>query len=192
MQGDLTTLDSVKAWIPITSTDADDLLTALISRVSTFIQSWLNRTLAAQTYTEVRNGQAMHFMLLNNYPIISVASLSVDGIAIPPRGALGPGTYSNPGGYVFDAGTLYLSGYSFCRGYQNVSVTYVAGFDTTPPDIEQATNMIVADWYKNQRGARLGIAAEAIEGQSISYVQRPMPTAAQSILQQYKKVAPIL
>ena len=191
--GDLTDLASVKAWIPVTTTNDDALLTALVTQVSTFIQSWLNRTIASQAYSETRNGQGMPQMLLLNYPVTAVASVTVDGIVIPPRPALGPGTFASLGGYTFDSNALYLSGgYLFCRGFQNVAVGYTAGYATTPADIQQATNMTVADWYKNQRGARLGVAAEGIEGQTISYVQRPLPQPALSILQQYKRVASIL
>ena len=192
MPGDLTTLESVKQWIPVDNTNDDALLTALITNVSTFIQSWLNRIIAQQGYSEVRNGQDMPVMLLANYPIVGVSALTVDGIVIPARGPLGPGTYATPGGFTFDANAVYLSGcYRFTRGYQNVSVSYVAGFATTPPDIQQAANMIIADWYKTLRGQAVGIQSMSIESQSIAYLKQAVPDAAMLILQQYKKVAPI-
>lgn len=191
--GDLTDLASVKAWIPVTTTGDDALLTTLVTQVSTFIQSWLNRTIASQAYSEVRNGQGMQAMTLLNYPVTAIASLTVDGIVIPARPPLGPGTYSGLGGYTFDTRMLYLSGcYQFTRGFQNVAVSYTAGYAATPADVQQAANMTVADWYKNSRGARLGVASEGIEGQTISYVQRPIPLQALSILQQYKSVVPVI
>lgn len=189
--GDLTTLASVKAWIPVTTTSDDDLLTALVTRASTFVQSWLNRTIASQAYAEVRNGQGMPVMLLQNYPISAIASLSIDGIVVPARSPLGPGSFSNPGGYTFDANAVYLSGWVFCSGFQNVAISYVAGYADTPADIVQATNMIIADWYRNARGSRVGVQSESIEGQSISFMREQMPKAAELILLQYRRVAPI-
>ena len=190
--GDLTTLDSLKQWIPVDNTNDDALLTALVTNVSTFIQSWLSRTIAQQGYSEVRNGQDMQLMLLSNYPIVGVSALTVDGIVIPARGPLGPGTYATPGGYTFDSGAIYLSGcYRFTRGYQNVAVSYVAGFAETPDDIQQAANMIAADWYKTLRGKAVGVTSMSIEGQAITYMKQALPDAALLILQQYKKVAPI-
>lgn len=190
--GDLTDLASVKAWIPVTTTNDDALLTTLVSQVSTFIQSWLNRTIASQAYSEVRNGQGMPMLMLQNYPVAAIASLTVDGIVIPPRPPLGPGTASSSIGYTFDANAVYLSGYSFCRGFQNVAISYTAGYAVTPIDIQQAANMTVGDWYKNARGPRLGVQSESIEAQSISYVQRAIPLQALAILQQYRKVFPVL
>ena len=190
---DLTTLDSVKAWIPVTNTNDDDLLTALVTRVSTFVQSWLNRTIALQGYVEVRNGQGNPVMLTQNYPIGSVAMLTVDGITVPQRPPLGPGTFNGLGGYTFDANALYLSGcYTFRRGFQNVVISYAAGFASVPTDLEQATNMIIADWYKTQRGSAVGVQAQSIESQSITFVRESIPDAALLIMQQYKKVVPIL
>ena len=191
--GDLTTLDSAKAWIPVTNTSDDALLTALVSNVSTFVQSWLNRTIAQTGYSEVRNGQDMPLMVTMNYPIVGISSLTVDGIVIPPRGPLGPGTFANPGGYTNDQTAIYLSGcYRFTRGFQNVAIDYVAGFATTPPDLQQAVNMIIADWYKTQRGQAVGVQSETIESQAITYMKVDIPPAALLLLQQYKRVTPIL
>lgn len=191
--GDLTDLATVKAWIPVTNTNDDALLTALVTQVSTFIQSWLNRTIAQQPYSETRNGQQMQQMMLKNYPIASISSLTVDGIAIPARPALGPGMSTGVGGYTFDDQAIYLSGcYWFTRGFQNVQIAYVGGYATTPADIQQAANITVADWYRNTRGARIGINSEGIEGQTISYLKEALPEVVQTILQQYRRVASIL
>lgn len=191
--GDLTDLNSAKQWIPVSNSIDDALLTALITNVSTFVQSWLNRTIAQAPYSEVRNGQDMPSMALYNYPIASISALTVDGIVIPARGPLGPGTFATPGGYTFDANLVYLSGcYRFTRGFQNVAVSYVAGFTATPADLQQAVNMIVADWYKTQRGAAVGINSEAIAGQTISFIREAIPDAALLILEQYRRVTPIL
>lgn len=189
---DLTTLDSVKAWIPVTNTNDDDLLTALVTRVSTFVQSWLNRTIALQPYVEVRNGQGNPVMLTQNYPIGSVALLTIDGLTIPPRPPLGPGTFSGLAGYTFDVNALYLSGYTFCRGFQNVVINYATGFAAVPTDLEQAVNMIIADWYKTQRGSAVGVQTQSIESQSVTFVRESIPDAALAILQQYRKVVSIL
>jgi hypothetical protein len=58
--GDLTTLADVKAWLqtgqsafPVTD---DALLTRLITAASQVIQTWLNRQIALQDWTEIRDG----------------------------------------------------------------------------------------------------------------------------------------
>src|SRR5215469_1463317 len=144
--GDLTTLANVKAYLspPLTTTADDALLTRLVTSASQFIQTWLGRTIAQTSYSETRNGQGGTRLFLRNRPVVSVVSLTVDGIAIAP--AAGPG---QPG-YLFDDNSIYLSGTAFTRGQQNVAVTYTAGYVATPPELEQACIALVALRYKER------------------------------------------
>src|SRR6185312_554641 len=107
--GDLTTLANVKAWFspPLTTTADDTLLTRLISAASQYIQAWLGRQIASQSYMETRDGAGGRKLVLANAPVTAVATLSIDGIAIPP--AAGP----SAAGYVFSATTIYLQSYLF-------------------------------------------------------------------------------
>lgn len=170
----------------------DPLLSRLITAASTAIQSWLNRTIASAEYTEYRDGQNMPQMMLQNYPVTAVQSLTVQGLAIQPRPPYGPDvTSANFGGYVFDANRIMLSGYRFPRGFQNVVVQYTAGYATTPTDVEQACIDIIGDWFKYRE--RIGLSSMGIEGQSVSFdrfLHGQMPSRAQMILNQYKRVAP--
>lgn len=128
----LTTLDRAKQYLAINGTASDALLTRLISSASAFIQTWLNRKIANQMYVEVRDGQGMQQMLLQNYPVTSVVSLTINGLPIPPRTPLAPTiTAFQTGGYVFDETRVMVDSYSFSRGFQNVAVIYTAGFVTS-------------------------------------------------------------
>jgi hypothetical protein len=170
---------------------SDPLLQRLITAVSTFIQSWLNRTIAAADYTETRNGQGAPAMLTFNYPILAVSAVSVDGVNVPPRPALGPGTYAQPGGFVFDQRQIMLSGgcWRFTRGFQNVTFAYRAGFESTPPDLEQACIDLIGDWFKY--ASRIGVTSMAIEQQTVTYVNAAITARAQGVLNQYRRVAPL-
>ena len=89
--GDLTTLDNVKAWFspPLTTTTDDVLLTRLVTSASQFIQTWLGRTIAETAYSETRNGQGGTRLFLRNRPVVTVASLTVDGVAVAPASGSG-------------------------------------------------------------------------------------------------------
>src|SRR5690349_16353825 len=101
--GDLTTLDHVKAWLKTGQgafPDSDDaLLTRLISAASSFIESWLDRRIAATDWQEVRDGTGGQRLAFANFPVSAVLSLSIDGLAIPPApadGGCGPGYVFTP------------------------------------------------------------------------------------------------
>lgn len=196
--GDLTTLDNVKGWlglsVPPAGTAAptyiDTLLTRLIAAASAFIQIQISRTIALQAYTEVRNGYGTAQMMLKNVPIVTLTSLSINGIAIQARPALGPGATTGPGGgYTFDDQIIYLSGYEFCRGAQNVSVAYTAGYADTPPDLEQACIDMIGDWFRYRD--RIGKLSEGIEGQTISFTNSDIPARSRGVLLGYKRVTPV-
>lgn len=142
--GDLTTLANAKAWLNVTSSADDTLLSRLVSAQSRLIQSWLNRRIAPQAYTEVRDGQGMgrgrYVMSLNNLPVYNVSSLKVSGIDIPQsadNGVLQPG-------YGFDSKQVWLapvgpisnrfnsSMFELIHGVGNIVVKYNAGFMVLP------------------------------------------------------------
>jgi hypothetical protein len=188
--GDLTTLANVKGWFspPLTTTSDDALLTRLITAASQFIQTWLNRQIAQQAYTETRDGNGGRKLVFANAPVTAVASLTIDGIAIPP--APNPTT----AGFVFSPTMLYLQGtipgpsrdiYVFSRGFQNVVVGYTAGYAATPPEIEQACIELVALRYKERD--RIGQASKNLAGEVVSFAQKDMPADVQTMLAQYRR-----
>src|SRR6202035_4195911 len=86
--GDLCQLADVTAWLqtgqnPFPATD-DTLLQRLITAASQFIQSWLNRQIAAADWQGLRDGTGGQLMVLANSPVAAVLSLTIDGLAIPP------------------------------------------------------------------------------------------------------------
>lgn len=180
---DLTTLPAVKQWLNITADTDDALLTRLITAASTFIESWLNRDIISQSYTETRSGKGTQILNFTNYPVTAVAALSIDGFPVLPS----PGV--NRGGYVFDDMQLYLYNHSFRRGMQNITFTYTAGYAVVPLDIEQACIQIVSLRYKEKD--RIGQVSKSIGGEVVSFSQKDMDMATQTTLQQYKKVIPV-
>jgi hypothetical protein len=124
--GDLTTLANVKAWRspPIVTTSDDAQIARIITAASGFILRYLQRTLVNTAYVETRNGTGGREMMLRHAPVTALAAVSVDGSAVPPV----PDAVS--AGYVVDAGTgiVYLRGYGFYRGVQNVTFNYSAGY----------------------------------------------------------------
>src|SRR6516225_9058808 len=90
------------------------LLERLISACSSFMQRWMSRIIANQQYNETRNGLGQPTMPSKLTPV----NQTYAGVPFP----------YGPSGYTFDEAQVYLSGFQFCRGYQNVQWTYNAGY----------------------------------------------------------------
>lgn len=128
----LTTLANVKAWAGVTTSNDDALLTRLIGSASRFILSVLQRpTLFQNVFTDVFDGVGQRGQMLRNFPVLSVSSVLIDGQVIPAAvGQTGSGYVLDPWDG-FPPGrpqSIALRGYSFCRGYDNISISYTAGF----------------------------------------------------------------
>ena len=181
--GDLTTLANVKTWLGVTTTTDDAVLARLISAASGFIQTWLNRTIGLNAYSEVRNGPGGTRLVFANPPVTAVSGVTVDGVAIPAA------TGSDDAGYLFDSRILYLRGHRFGPGVQNVSISYTAGYAVVPPEIEQAAIELVALRYRERD--RTGYSSRSLSGESAAFVAKDLPPDVQTVLGKYQKVVPI-
>jgi hypothetical protein len=137
---DLVALADLKAWLDVTSTDDDDLITRLITQVSRATLAYLNRpTIVPATTVETRDGGNDFEIILRQWPVTAIASLLIDGVAVAPAPPLVAGGSRQPG-YVLEAADvappghmqrLALRGRMFARGLQNVAITYSAGYQVT-------------------------------------------------------------
>ena len=136
-QNDLTTLADVKSWLGRSDTNSDALIAALITRASRSICSYLQRPLLLpHAVAETHDGTGGNILVLKEWPVLSVSSVVIDGIAIPQA-------TQQTHGWVLDAWNgvppgrmqaLRLRGYSFgsarpgARNVASVQVTYQAGY----------------------------------------------------------------
>ncbi len=146
---DLTSLSDVKAWLGRSDSNSDSLLSALITRTSRQILSYLRRPLILpHDVREIRDGTGGNTLLLKQWPVITVSTVTVGTLAIPPASALSPQPLAmgNASGWTCETwdGTppgrqqvLSLDGYTFGTSYpgaqnnQNVLVAYHAGYQVT-------------------------------------------------------------
>ena len=188
MSSTLTTLTNLKTWLGTPNATDDALLTRLISAASAFIESWLNRTISIQTYNEKYDGTGQDTLMLSNYPIVSLSSISIYGVA---QTLLNPGDFTSTGFSITNDQTqLYGQNITFDRGRQNVAVSYSAGYATVPLDIEQACLELCALKYKNLRGDRIGLVSKGLAGEATTFFVGDMPQSVKTLLQQYKNVVP--
>lgn len=131
---DLVSLQTVKDWLGLSSSGSDAQLTRLITQISRAVLTQINRSSILPTsFAETRDGNGQAALMLANWPVLSVGSLSVGGRAI--TAASGP-----LAGYVFEPlggpppgrpALLFLRCGQFPHGRQNVAIAYTAGYQVT-------------------------------------------------------------
>lgn len=180
---DLTTLAAVKAYLAITTTNQDSLISSLITRESAQIERWTGRSFTPVTYTEWRlNGSGTGMLTLPDTPIQSLSALAIDGVAVPLS------TDGLTAGYTVDESTVYLIGSKFPARPQCVVCSWVAGYAATPAQVEQACIEMVGIDLKSRDN--LGVQSKTLANESISYSDKGMNASVREMLQPYRKMVP--
>ena len=177
---DLTTLANVKEYLDIEPDDTrfDSVLEKLITASSRQVEAYCNRTFEICGFTESYDGNASDILFLNNAPIVSVTSLSIDDESLQPDDF-----------HVYDD-YVRLESRLFTRGVLNVSVEYSAGhFDSQaespPADVEDACIQLVAFKF-GLRGAE-GLAERRVNQSADRFAGVAIPLSVAIILDKYRR-----
>ncbi|HEY1525625.1 MAG TPA: hypothetical protein VGH51_05240 [Candidatus Angelobacter sp.] len=183
---DLCTVAELKAWLPNQGNNDDVTLQSLISNASLQVLQYLDRPhlLAAVigALTENYDGNDSNRLLPRQYPIMAVSSVSIDNLPVPQA------TTSVAAGFLWDTRRILLRGFRFCRGLQNVQVTYTAGFSAVPLDLKQAAIEAFALAYRQR--VRIGEKSNSMSGQvNVSFDMGDVPPRSMAIFSQYRRLA---
>lgn len=178
----LTTTAAVKLLRGITGNELDTMIARLIDSASAAVEAYLSRTILTAQHVDVRDGNSGLSMMLRQYPVRAVAAVVVNGQTIPQGGAGLPG-------WRLAGRSLVLDGYRFARGLANVEITYTAGYDTVPPDIEHACIETVL--LALERRNHIDVSSKSLAGETISYITADLPPSARRALDQHREVVPL-
>ena len=192
----LTSLSDLKRYLEISSSDKDALLESLIEAVSKQFAVYTGRNLTLKTYSPlpddsnyapdnaVLDGSGHAELLLPQYPVAEVTSLTLDGAAI---------SQAEPGGtsgFRLDsrAGLVVRVDGLFTRGRGNVLVAYRAGFSPMPADLAQAALEQAAVRFQESAAGhgRLGVSARTLADGSLSYSQKALLPQVREVLDRYR------
>jgi hypothetical protein len=148
-------LDEVKVYLNISSTDTsmDDELRSFIDAASDLAESYVGQVLGRRTFTSELYDGGADCIRIRNPRAISITSVYENGALVAPSGyAL---DYTGQRLYRVGSSTLYATnsyGY-WTAGFNNVSVTYVAGYVNPPMAARQGVLEIIRHLWQTQRGS---------------------------------------
>lgn len=174
---DLTTLSSAKGYLGLGVSTDDAVISSLISAYSEWARSYMNRDIALTSYTRLFSGRNTARLILPQWPIVSITSLTVGVQAITAQSGYGQL------GFRFDEDSIVLDGYRFERGDSNIAVAWSAGWATIPYDMAQAINEIVGLRYRMRD--KLEWSSKGLAGETVTLITRDMPASVKTVLDQY-------
>jgi uncharacterized phiE125 gp8 family phage protein len=151
----LTTVAAVKSYLKIADTNTidDARIEGLINACSSAIENFCRRNFKMQTFTdEEYDGNDHRYLNLYNYPIQSVESVTLNDEVVDAKEYI----VKKKIGILARKYNNTLSGISYNRyvpiwpkGDANILVTYTAGYDVIPADLEQACILFVMSFFKS-------------------------------------------
>lgn len=157
----------VKTFLKITSTDQDTLIDVIVAKVNKFINTRINRTLDSTSYYEVYDGTGRSKLILNNYPIVSIALISED-IDIENR------TYDD----TIDQNLIvvnknngileYVNGV-WIKANKSIYIEYVAGYSSYPDDLKLVAIDLSCKKYYDVYEKRFGVNSKNIMQENITF-----------------------
>jgi hypothetical protein len=205
---DLTTLQSVKDWIPNLDSSVDDgAIQATITGFSQYVLTLTGRDSlnSIVAYDEIYDGNGSARMFLRNSPITEVVSLKICGVQFSQSAAYGQGGFfieqskrslaMRAGSGGFNQAPSYFPlvgpGFVFTKGLGNIEVSYKAGYNGTPLDLDVAARKAVAAYYMRRQWIDLAsksMSTGAGTG-TTSYRDWVVPPDVEDVIMSYKRVA---
>lgn len=187
----LATVAEAKVVLKVPSGSTEDaVLEDLINRASAWANRHTGRQLLEADYEEFYDGDGSDELMLNNYPVLEIASVHDD----PIREFGASSLLVEDTDFLVDAAAGILTGLPghpvFFRGKRTIKVAYSAGYadDAIPHDLKDAVLMIVQHHYKRMyQDQRIGLASETIGDQTFTYSEKDIPAKAQTTLDRYRR-----
>ncbi|MDD5016540.1 MAG: hypothetical protein PHO15_00395 [Eubacteriales bacterium] len=206
--GTLTVTAEITAGITVTEYQyflwdysQDNLIERQINSASAAVSKYCGRNFIADTYTEYYKGLARQKLVLNQYPVNSITSVTVNSAALTAGTdyVTSDSTYLNQGilfrddGWPFDGYLVGLVGEP-AAPLSNVGVVYSAGYTLTPEtsrtlpyDLEDVVISMAMDMYNEVSNGSAGLK-QLTQGK-LTYVWKDDERVRQysSTLDAYKK-----
>lgn len=176
---DFASLDDVRAWLNFTANNTanDGDLSRLITACSLAMLRFMQRDIVQQTRTDTFNGNGGPVQALRAGPVARVKSVVVNNLPL------------DSGDFTCDDFAVYLlNGRRFPRGLQNVQVTYVAGYDSVPVDLQQACIETVGLRWRERD--RIGQSSKAMQGETTAFTITDFPPQVLTLMRSYQRVTP--
>lgn len=175
----IVTLDEMRAFlgIPSEQTAKDSLIESLLDSFNKVIEDWLGVTMINSQYAEIYDGDGTDTLFLEHYPIVAISSLKLDGEAL-----------DSDDYYIYPyKGYIRLADSVFTKDYQNIEITYTAGWGVTRDDIPDALKLALKMWVERTfKGENVDFSQRFGESFIIRASMQSIPVDIKQILSPYK------
>lgn len=183
-------MEEAQEAVSVSSSSEGVLLESMVGAASLRCETECARKLVSRTHTnEIHNGTGSWVLRLREFPVSSVTTVEFLTADVPATWTAQsasdyPVTIVEPVKDIIAYRNLI-----FPWGFQNVRVTYVAGLSSVAEDLKAACRMVLLDLWKQKDRQLAGIASQTMPGgQTVSYLNDPIPVLAARLLDPYRRM----
>lgn len=183
----LATLSQLKTHLSIQQSDTkyDGKMTLFLEAATAWIEQYCDRKFKSENYVETIHGNRSNYIVTDQWPIISVSELRISS----ERDWTSAQTLIDSSSYGISSdklGVTYYAGH-FPRGFDNIRLSYRAGYEVIPADLQLGC-LWAAEWFylHNNRGDQ-GRTTASKGGESIGILSE-VPGMIKSIIDSYRRM----
>ncbi len=181
----LVSLAEAKTFLKISASSEDSVIEDFINRASIWANDYTGRRLKSRSNSDVYDGDGSDLLLLRDYPLVSIVDLRIDDGSYegaPPQTTSEDYTLNLPSGLI-----KLKNGVLFVKGFQNVDITYTAGYTTAPETVKEAVLLYVGHLYRRQYAdQKFGVQSETVGDRTTTYGSDDIIPKAKSLLNPYR------
>jgi len=146
------TLSLAKQHLEYEDTDRDALIQQYIDASKSWVEQYTGKGLAVGVVVQIERGLA-GYIVLERGPVVSLTSIAYTDTDDDPQSVSGARLQGN-------RVHAPLAGWPAIAEYSSVTVTYQAGYSTTPADLVSAQLLLVGHWFANREAVSEGNMGE--------------------------------
>lgn len=181
----LCSLDALKTYLDITENTKDTMLTQLLEYATERFQTLTHRVIPKTKHEdEKHDGTEQQWFYVDNYPIIGITSIYWDS-----DGDYETEDLVESDNYRYDAnsGKVWRTAGTWAKGLNAIKITYTAGYETIPKDVETFVKKLAALEYKRSDQDRIGVLSHSFGDATTSYDTQNLPDDLGAIVEDYRR-----
>ena len=177
----LVSLADAKTFLKISASSEDSVIEDFINRASIWANDYTGRRLKSRSNSDVYDGDGSDILLLRDYPVNAVTSFQIVDEPVPLI------IYEDFSLNAENGIIKTKNGRMVTKGFQNVSLTYTAGYSTPPETIKEAVLLYVGHLYRRQYAdQKFGVQSETVGDRTTTYGSDDIIPKAKALLNPYR------
>ena len=177
----LVSLAEAKTFLKISASSEDSVIEDFINRASIWANDYTGRRLKSRSNSDVYDGDGSDILLLRDYPVNAVTLLQIVDEPVPLI------IYEDFSLNAENGIIKTKNGRMITKGFQNVTITYTAGYSTPPETIKEAVLLYVGHLYRRQYAdQKFGVQSETVGDRTTTYGSDDIIPKAKALLNPYR------